>query len=205
MLSWSFVGFVQYYAIDVFCAFCIQGRENMTTVVVDCNQQRVFADTLSTVTYSERKTRVWSMLMGGSTNTGRSHWVVSSKIYFTDCGQLLVGTGDRASVQQFRHYARRGLPAPTENTRAFVMFAKDGCVQITEYSCGKKQFGSRLKWQQETTVCDSGWIVAGSGCKYALGALHAGCSPEVAIQAAAKIDPCTGSGVESADIPRLEK
>lgn len=162
----------------------------MTTIVIDCENQKVYADDLTTCTrwttnFFEQKDQEWLFYKDGKQKAYKKN------------GVIITGSGAALQIQQFANSYPDNVCEPFDsNTNIFVVMPKEDSVQVIKFHAVKKsRFRKKLKWVNESWVQSSGYVTSGSGKVYAQGALAAGVHPKDAIIAASKIDSSTGSRV----------
>jgi len=162
----------------------------VTTIVIDCKNQKVYADDLTTCTiwtsnFLKQKDQEWLFYRDGK-----------QKAYKKD-GVIITGSGDASQIQEFVNSYPDHICKPfEENTHIFVVMPKKYSLQIIKFNAVKKnRFTKSLKWVYECWVQQDGYVTSGSGKNYVEGALAAGVHPIDAILAASRLDSSTGSHV----------
>lgn len=174
----------------------------MTTVVIDCENKKVYSDRVTTNTRSANVGVVERWVYGPPSIKNSTSFKLTDKVYYASSGMLVTGSGRKDTIEGFCDHPH-SFPDAFVGTTVFLLCVKGDTVQVIKYSCeGKRRF-RHAKWKENVYTKNNGWIVTGSGAEYAKGALYAGVSPEEAIKAASMLDPFTGHEVQCTSIPNI--
>lgn len=113
---------------------------------------------------------------------------------------IITGSGDRNVIQEFAKNYPNSVKEPSnalckEGTTIFVLQPRKEGFHVSKFTPKKGLLYN--KWEQDMFVKITGYSLIGSGKMYAAGALEAGKSPKEAIEITSKLDPYTGSYVDS--------
>lgn len=177
----------------------------MTTLVIDCENQAVYADSCMT----SQKSILQDKNLVGELFTKVEHWHpfmvvrrIRSKV--THKGEVvIVGTGCSELVTRFSSTYASEIPCGIESGEDATIYVVEKRVEglvIDKYSVTEVRSKWYLKptrvWQIESYVRTQGYVTDGSGGSFAMGALEAGCTPNEAIKVASRLDPYTNSYVD---------
>ena len=177
----------------------------MTTFVIDCERQAVYADSCrTTVKLAQHDKTIVGHLL-----TTSPHWADFRVIRFKTSkirqkeNVVIVGAGDSELISRFSSTYGSEMPCgikSEEDATIYVVEKRDVGLVVDKYTVAEKRPKWYLKkkqvWCIESTVLTKGFITGGSGVEFAQGALEAGCTPTEAIKVASRLCPYTNSEVD---------
>lgn len=181
----------------------------MTTLIIDCANQKVFADTCTTTSQriSYDKTVLGYLLTDREKTELHEHRVVrerNNKIHKVG-DTVIVGCGDKRLIDRFvENYntdSECDIRQNDGDARIYVVSKREIGLLVDTYTpktVKKKWYFRKQKvWDIKSEVKTQGFITDGSGGDYAAGALTAGASGVDAIIAASQLDPSTNNKVDT--------
>ena len=170
----------------------------MTTIVIDYENQMVYADKTGTVKHDTSHSLLERIFIGNSSIDEVTSFVdTQEKIRRTSEGYLVTGAGCASTLDGFTGWPNHIPKVPKHKTTVVILFPCGGSVRELRYTCEEnKSWWRPKKWEQEVTVENKGFSCIGSGGMYARGALEAGVHPRDAIKAASRVDFSTGFQVD---------
>lgn len=171
----------------------------MTTVIIDYEEQRVYADKVGTV-YRDNSNTLMERLFIGSSPIDEvvSFTKTQDKIRRTCGGYLLTGAGCSRTMEMFYDWPHRIPPTPKNKTTVIILVPCGHTTRQITYTCSgqRKWWKPREKWKQKVEVRSKGYYCIGSGQDFATGAMYSGANPSEAIVAASHADISTGNEID---------
>ncbi|WP_461533446.1 hypothetical protein [Sinomicrobium sp.] len=184
----------------------------MTTIVIDCEKQTVYADSCTTTTKytSYDKNTAGLLLTGFSEHENYEHRIersISGKLHPTE-GVVIVGAGDKRLIDRFKRNYGKDVPCKIDssdgNATIYVVSKRPIGLLIDKYTIkqGKRKWWLKKTriWNIESFVQTQGFISDGSGGDYAAGAMVSGKTGKEAIEIASTLCPYTDGNVQEVEL-----